>query len=106
MVQHNAQVRLDPAGKTIHVGVIQIRFLVTGAESNGSVAIFELIVPAGAKLPAPAHSHDAFKEWCSPSQIRPSLCTGPTQQAVYSSRASKQRPRRTESAIDFLSESE
>jgi quercetin dioxygenase-like cupin family protein len=32
------------------------------AESNGSAAIFELTVPAGARLPAPAHSHDAFEE--------------------------------------------
>jgi len=42
--------------------VIQIRFLVTGAESNGSAAIFELTVPAGAKLPAPAHSHNTYEE--------------------------------------------
>jgi len=38
-----------------------IRFLVEGAESNGSVAIFEFAIPAGAKLPA-AHSHDAYEE--------------------------------------------
>ncbi len=62
MVQHNAQIRLNPADETIHVGAIQIRFLVTGAESNGSAVIFELTVPAGVKLPAPAHSHDAYEE--------------------------------------------
>jgi quercetin dioxygenase-like cupin family protein len=62
MNHHNIQVRLNPADETIHVGVIQIRFLLTGAESNGSAAIFELTVPAGAKLPAPAHSHDAYEE--------------------------------------------
>jgi quercetin dioxygenase-like cupin family protein len=62
MIQHNAQVRLNPAEETIRVGVLQIRFLVTRAESHGSVAIFELTVPAGAKLPAPAHSHDAYEE--------------------------------------------
>jgi quercetin dioxygenase-like cupin family protein len=62
MVQQHAQVRPNPADETIHVGVIQIRFLVTGAESNGSAAIFELTVPAGAKLPSPAHSHDAYEE--------------------------------------------
>jgi quercetin dioxygenase-like cupin family protein len=62
MMQHNAQVRLNPAEETIRVGVLQIRFLVTGAESHGSAAIFELTVPGGAKLPAPAHSHDAYEE--------------------------------------------
>ncbi len=59
MIQQNAQIRLNPAEETIRVGVIQIRFLVTGAESHGSAAILELTIPAGAKLPAPAHSHDA-----------------------------------------------
>ena len=53
MVHQHTQVRLNPADETIHVGVIQIRFLVTGAESNGSAAIFELTVLAGAKLPVP-----------------------------------------------------
>lgn len=62
MVHQHTQVRLNPADETIHVGVIQIRFLVTGAESNGSAAIFELTVPAGAKLPVPPHSHDAYEE--------------------------------------------
>ncbi len=62
MVQQHAQVRPNPADETIHVGLIQIRFLVTGTQSNGSAAIFELTVPTGAKLPAPAHSHDAFEE--------------------------------------------
>lgn len=62
MVQHNAQVRLNPADETIQVGVTQIRFLVTGAESNGSVAILELTVPAGARFPALPHSHAAYEE--------------------------------------------
>ncbi|HET9921613.1 MAG TPA: cupin domain-containing protein, partial [Ktedonobacteraceae bacterium] len=62
MVQQHAQVRLNPAEETIHIGVIHIRFLVTGAESHGSAAIFELTIPAGARLPAPPHSHDAYEE--------------------------------------------
>ena len=62
MVQHNAQVRLNPADETIRVGVTHIRFLVTGAESNGSVAILELTIPAGARFPALPHSHAAYEE--------------------------------------------
>ena len=62
MVQHNAEVRLNPADETIQVGVTQIRFLVTGAESNGSVAMLELIIPAGARFPALPHSHAAYEE--------------------------------------------
>ena len=39
-----------------------MRFLVTGEHSNGSVAVFELTVPAAQRLAAPAHSHDAYEE--------------------------------------------
>jgi mannose-6-phosphate isomerase-like protein (cupin superfamily) len=38
-----------------------VRFLVESDDSNGSASIFECIVPANSKLPAP-HSHDAFEE--------------------------------------------
>ncbi|HLG75520.1 MAG TPA: cupin domain-containing protein [Ktedonobacteraceae bacterium] len=62
MAQYSTEVRLNPADEMIQVGKLQIRFLVTGAQSNGSVAVFELTVPAGEKLPAPAHSHDAYEE--------------------------------------------
>ena len=45
----------------IRIGQLAIRFLVEGKDSGGSVAIFELDVPAGAKVPI-AHSHDAYEE--------------------------------------------
>jgi quercetin dioxygenase-like cupin family protein len=45
----------------IQVGAITIRFLVDGDDSNGSVAMFEVNVPPGARVPAP-HSHDAYEE--------------------------------------------
>jgi quercetin dioxygenase-like cupin family protein len=45
----------------IRIGPLAIRFLVEGADSAGSVAVFECDVPAGAKVPAP-HSHDAYEE--------------------------------------------
>jgi quercetin dioxygenase-like cupin family protein len=38
-----------------------IRFLVEAEESEGSVAVFEFDVPAGAKVAA-AHSHDGYEE--------------------------------------------
>lgn len=50
------------AGEVIHVGPIEIRYLVESADSNGSVTMFEVNVPAGEKLRAPAHSHDAYEE--------------------------------------------
>jgi quercetin dioxygenase-like cupin family protein len=45
----------------IRVGEHAIRFLVEGAESAGSVAVFEFDVPAGAMV-AVAHSHDGYEE--------------------------------------------
>jgi quercetin dioxygenase-like cupin family protein len=62
MTQHNPEIRTNPADETIVVGVNQFRFLVTGAQSNGSAALCELTVPVGGKLLAPAHSHDTYEE--------------------------------------------
>jgi quercetin dioxygenase-like cupin family protein len=45
----------------IKVGEMTIRFLVEGGDADGSVALFEFDVPAGARVPA-AHSHDAYAE--------------------------------------------
>ena len=47
--------------KTIQVGAMRVRFLIEGADSNGSVSVFECFVPAASRMPAP-HSHDAFEE--------------------------------------------
>jgi quercetin dioxygenase-like cupin family protein len=53
---------VNPAEELIGVGPLGIRFLVTGDNSNGSAGVFELRVPAGEPIPAPAHSHDAYEE--------------------------------------------
>jgi quercetin dioxygenase-like cupin family protein len=45
----------------IRIGPMAIRFLVEGEETDGSVAVFEFDVPAGAKVPV-AHSHDGYEE--------------------------------------------
>ena len=60
MQQHATMV--NPSEETIQVGPIGIRFLLTGDDSNGSVSLFEFTVPAGHKLPAPAHRNDAYEE--------------------------------------------
>jgi quercetin dioxygenase-like cupin family protein len=49
------------AGEEIRVGQLAIRFLVEGEASGGSVAVFEMDVPVGAKVPV-AHSHDGYEE--------------------------------------------
>jgi quercetin dioxygenase-like cupin family protein len=48
-------------GEHIRIGQLVIRFLLEGAASGGSVAVFEFDVPAGARVPA-AHSHNDYEE--------------------------------------------
>jgi quercetin dioxygenase-like cupin family protein len=45
----------------IRVGQIGIHFLLEAADTNGSVAMFEFTVPAGARVPLP-HSHKHYDE--------------------------------------------
>jgi quercetin dioxygenase-like cupin family protein len=54
--------RVNPSEETIQIGPLGIRFLLTRDDSSGSVSVFELMVPAGQKLPAPAHKNDAYEE--------------------------------------------
>ncbi|HTM74515.1 MAG TPA: cupin domain-containing protein [Pseudolabrys sp.] len=62
MLQRPDGLQVNPADETIETKGFAVHFLVTGSESNGSVAAFELAVPASLRLPAPAHSHDHFEE--------------------------------------------
>jgi len=54
--------RVSPSEETIKIGPLGIRFLLTGEDSNGSVSVFEVVVPVGQKLAAPAHKNDAYEE--------------------------------------------
>ncbi|HSB16303.1 MAG TPA: cupin domain-containing protein [Bryobacteraceae bacterium] len=54
--------RVNPSEETIKIGPLGIRFLLTGDDSNGSVSVFEVVVPVGQKLAAPAHKNDAYEE--------------------------------------------
>jgi quercetin dioxygenase-like cupin family protein len=46
---------------TINLGPLKIDFLVDADDSDGSVTMFECLIPAEARVPV-AHSHDAFEE--------------------------------------------
>ena len=62
MPQQATGFQVNPADETIRLGPLRVRFLITGENSNGSVAAFELHVPAAQRLMAPAHSHDHYEE--------------------------------------------
>ena len=53
---------VNPSEEVIRIGPLGIRFLLTGADTNGSVSVFEVAVPAGQQLAAPAHKNDAYEE--------------------------------------------
>ncbi len=53
---------VNASEESIKIGPLGIRFLLTGNDSNGSVSVFEVLVPAGQKLAAPAHKNDAYEE--------------------------------------------
>lgn len=62
MLQQAVNFHVNPSDETISVGPVDVRFLITGENSNGSIAAFELIVRAGRCLPGPPHSHDHYEE--------------------------------------------
>src|SRR3974377_392646 len=56
--------RVNRSEEAMQMGAtgIGIRFLLTRDDTNGSMSVFEVRVPAGEKLPAPAHKNDAYEE--------------------------------------------
>jgi len=53
---------VNPSDESIRLGPLVVHFQVTGEDSNGSVAVFELTIPCAQRLAAPAHSHDHYEE--------------------------------------------
>jgi quercetin dioxygenase-like cupin family protein len=62
MTSQSADLHVNPSDEIIRLGPLAVRFLVTGEHATGSVAVFELTVPAAQRLAAPAHSHDHYEE--------------------------------------------
>jgi quercetin dioxygenase-like cupin family protein len=62
MTQQILDLHVNPADEAIRLGPLAVRFLITAENSGGSVAAFELMVPAAQRLMAPAHSHDHYEE--------------------------------------------
>ena len=62
MTQQTLDLHVNPSDETIPLELLKVRFLLTGENSNGSIAAFELTVPGSHRLPVPAHSHDHYEE--------------------------------------------
>ena len=62
MIQQSTGPQVNPADEIISVGGLAVHFLLTGDDSTGSIAAFEMVVPGAQRLPAPTHSHDHYEE--------------------------------------------
>ncbi len=62
MTLRTIDVNVNPADEAIRLGPLTVHFLITAENSSGSIAAFELMVPAAQRLAAPAHSHDHYEE--------------------------------------------
>jgi quercetin dioxygenase-like cupin family protein len=60
--QPAVDIRINPSDETIALGGLAVRFLLTGDDSNSSIAAFELTVAGSQPLPATAHRHDHYEE--------------------------------------------
>jgi len=45
----------------IRIGQLEIKFLLEASDTNGTLTMFEFLVPVGAKVPLP-HYHESFDE--------------------------------------------
>jgi len=62
MTRNVADLYVNPSDETIHLGPLTVRFLLTGENSTGTIAAFEVVVPGAQRLAAPAHSHSHYEE--------------------------------------------
>src|SRR5574337_642667 len=62
MSAQTTDVHVNPSDEIIRLGPLAVRFLITGDDARGSVALFEVTVPAAQRLAGPAHSHDHYEE--------------------------------------------
>ena len=49
MAPQMTDVRVNPSDETIRLGPLAVRFLITGEDARGSVAVFEFTVPGGTR---------------------------------------------------------
>jgi len=62
MKEQTGDLGVNPSQENIRIGPLTVRFLLTGSDSAGAIAVFELVVPAAQRLLGPAHSHDHYEE--------------------------------------------
>lgn len=62
MAQQSVGLHVNPSEEVIRLGPLTVHFVITRENSNGSIAAFEVAVPAAQRLAGPAHSHNHYEE--------------------------------------------
>ena len=62
MTVQAGQIGTNMSEEVFRYAGLEIRFLLTSADSNGTMSVFEFSVPAGLRIPGPAHSNDGYEE--------------------------------------------
>ena len=62
MLDQLNQIHINPADEAFSHDGVTVHFLISGEQSNGSIAAFEVTVTGSKRLLAPAHSHDHYEE--------------------------------------------
>lgn len=62
MTRQTVGIHVNPSEEAIRLGPLTVRFLITGENSSGTIAAFEVTVPKAQRLAAPAHSHNHYEE--------------------------------------------
>lgn len=62
MARQTIDLHINPSEEIIRLGPLVVHFQITGENSGGSIAVFEVLVPGAQRLAAPGHSHDHYEE--------------------------------------------
>jgi len=62
MMGQTEKIRTNISEELFKYAGLEIRFLLTSSDCNGTMSVFEFSVPASFKIPGPAHSNDGYEE--------------------------------------------
>lgn len=62
MKDQATKIGTNPSEELFKYAGLEIHFLLTSSDSNGTMSVFEFSVPANFKIPGPAHSNNGYEE--------------------------------------------
>jgi quercetin dioxygenase-like cupin family protein len=62
MASQTGKIGTNISEELFKYGGLEIRFLLTSSDCNGTMSVFEFSMPAKFQIPGPAHSNDGYEE--------------------------------------------